>query len=114
MAADINLKTIRSARFPGESYFHRSRGARICHSGRIVSMEQPLVTIGIPTLNRSALALRAVRSVLNQTHRNIEVFVSDDLSTDDTVQLVSDIQDSRLVLAKQRTRLGLVANFDFA
>ncbi len=71
------------------------------------------VTIGIPTINRSVLALRAIRSALAQTYRDIEVIVSDDASTDDTVQRVREIQDGRLVLFEQKQRLGLVGNFDF-
>lgn len=71
------------------------------------------VTIGIPTINRSKLALRAIRSALAQTYRDIEVIVSDDVSTDDTVARIREIQDPRLVLVEQKKRLGLVANFDF-
>jgi glycosyltransferase involved in cell wall biosynthesis len=71
------------------------------------------VSIGIPTINRSRLALRAIRSVLTQTYSDVEVIVSDDASTDDTVQRIREIRDSRLVLFEQKQRLGLVGNFDF-
>jgi glycosyltransferase involved in cell wall biosynthesis len=71
------------------------------------------VTIGIPTLNRSGLALRAIRSALAQTYSDVEVIVSDDASTDDTVARVQEIHDSRLILFQQPQRLGLVGNFDF-
>ncbi len=71
------------------------------------------VTIGIPTINRSKLALRAIKSALAQTYRNVEVLVSDDASTDDTVARIREIQDSHLVVFEQNKRLGLVANFDF-
>ncbi len=71
------------------------------------------VTIGIPTLNRSGLALRAIRSALAQTYSDVEVIVSDDASTDDTVARVQEIHDARLVLFQQQRRLGLVGNFDF-
>ncbi len=71
------------------------------------------VTIGIPTINRSQLAMRAIRSALAQTYSDIEVIVSDDASTDDTVERVREIEDPRLVLFEQKQRLGLVGNFDF-
>ncbi|MHB1957755.1 MAG: glycosyltransferase family 2 protein [Acidobacteriaceae bacterium] len=71
------------------------------------------VAIGIPTLNRSGLALRAIRSALAQTYSDIEVIVSDDASTDDTVSRVQEIHDARLILFQQPQRLGLVGNFDF-
>lgn len=71
------------------------------------------VTIGIPTINRSQMALRSIRSALAQTYQDIEVVVSDDASTDDTVARVHGIQDGRLVFHEQKQRLGLVGNFDF-
>ncbi|HTU51357.1 MAG TPA: glycosyltransferase family 2 protein [Acidobacteriaceae bacterium] len=71
------------------------------------------VSIGIPTINRSDLALRAIRSALAQTYSDVEVIVSDDASTDDTVARVQEIRDPRLVLVQQKQRLGLVGNFDF-
>jgi glycosyltransferase involved in cell wall biosynthesis len=59
------------------------------------------ITIGIPTINRSNLALRAIRSALAQTNQDLEVIVSDDASSDDTVQRVREIQDERLVVFEQ-------------
>ncbi len=71
------------------------------------------VTIGLPTINRSRLAQRAIESVLGQTYGDLELIVSDDVSTDDTAACVEQIKDPRLVLYKQKKRLGLVGNFDF-
>lgn len=71
------------------------------------------VTIGIPTLNRSELALRAIGSALAQSYGDIEVIVSDDGSTDDTVQRVRKLRDPRIVLFEQKARQGLVGNFNF-
>lgn len=47
-----------------------------------------LVSVIIPTFNRSDKLLEALRSVLEQTHRPIEVLVVDDGSTDDTEHAV--------------------------
>lgn len=54
------------------------------------------VSVVIPTWNRSALLERAIRSVLNQTHSDLEVLVCDDGSTDDTAQVVRSIGDNRV------------------
>ncbi len=71
------------------------------------------MSIGLPTINRSRLAQRAINSVLEQTYRDVELIVSDDVSTDDTVACVERIADARLVIFRQKERLGLVSNFDF-
>ena len=48
----------------------------------------PLVTVIIPTYNRAPLLPRAIRSILAQTHRPIELLVVDDASVDDTEAVV--------------------------
>ncbi|PTR30036.1 glycosyl transferase family 2 [Luteibacter sp. OK325] len=49
----------------------------------------PLVSVYIPTRNRSALLRRAVDSVLAQTYPEIEVLICDEASTDDTADVVA-------------------------
>jgi glycosyltransferase involved in cell wall biosynthesis len=49
-----------------------------------------LVSVYIPTRNRSALLRRAVDSVLEQTYPDIEVLICDEASTDDTAEVVAD------------------------
>jgi len=71
------------------------------------------VTVAIPTLNRSEMLMRAVRSALEQTYGDVEVIVSDDASTDDTLQRLSEITDARMRVFRREKRLGLAGNFDF-
>jgi glycosyltransferase involved in cell wall biosynthesis len=44
----------------------------------------PLVSVIIPTYNRSEIVLRAIDNVFQQTYRNLELIIVDDGSTDDT------------------------------
>jgi glycosyltransferase involved in cell wall biosynthesis len=55
------------------------------------SIEQPLVTVIIPTYNRAHSILRAIESVLKQTYSNIQLIVVDDGSVDDTATKISHI-----------------------
>lgn len=66
------------------------------------------VTILIPTYNRSALVKNCIESALNQTYANIEVLVVDDGSTDDTVDVVSELMksDKRLKLRVHESNTG--------
>jgi len=52
---------------------------------------QPLVSVYIPTRNRSGLLERAIRSVLHQDYPAIEILVIDDASDDGTGILVRNI-----------------------
>lgn len=51
----------------------------------------PLVSIIIPTYNRKPYLKEALESVFNQTHRNLEVIIVDDASTDGTAELVEEL-----------------------
>lgn len=67
-----------------------------------------LVSIYMPTKNRPDLLRRAVASVLNQTHSNVELIVVDDGSTDDTPEVLKTlaVQDSRLRFFRNETSRG--------
>ena len=56
----------------------------------MTSAAPPLISVIIPTFNRAALLSRAIDSVLMQTHRNNEIIVIDDGSTDHTASVVAE------------------------
>lgn len=72
----------------------------------------PKVSIMIPTFNRAKLLSRAIRSCQRQTHKNVEVVVYDDGSTDNTESVVRGIaaKDSRVVYHKGGRNLGEIAS----
>ena len=53
-------------------------------------MDNPLVTIFVITYNSSKFILEALDSVKNQTYPNIELVISDDCSSDNTVPLCKE------------------------
>jgi glycosyltransferase involved in cell wall biosynthesis len=64
-----------------------------------------LVSVVIPTIDRPKLLLRAIDSVLRQTHHEIEVIVVVDGPDPDTVSAVRAVSDPRLRLIVNRQRL---------
>lgn len=57
---------------------------------------RPLVSIVIPTYNRAPDLLRALRSVLTQSHPEWEALIVDNQSSDNTAEVVRGFADSRM------------------
>lgn len=58
----------------------------------------PLVSVVMPVHNSAATLGASVRSVLAQTHTDVELLITDDASTDDSMDLLQDLarQDERV------------------
>jgi glycosyltransferase involved in cell wall biosynthesis len=69
----------------------------------------PLVTVVVPTHDRSGLLLQTLRSVLWQRDVDLEVLVVDDGSTDDTATVVAALDDPRVRLLRHATPQGVSA-----
>lgn len=59
---------------------------------RLSDMQEkmPLVSVAVITYNSSKYVLETLESIKAQTYQNIELIVSDDCSTDNTIQLCKD------------------------
>lgn len=75
----------------------------------------PLLTIAIPTYNRLEKLKISLNKILDYTkgHDEIEIFVSDNASTDGTKEYVKDVQkeNSNLKYYRNIANLGLDGNF---
>ena len=64
-------------------------------------MNQPLVTVIVPTYNRAGIIGETIGSILGQTYREIELLVVADGCTDDTPGVVASFNDPRARLMSQ-------------
>lgn len=72
----------------------------------------PKVSIVIPTYNRSKYLVKAIKSALKQSYKNIEIIISDDASVDDTeVSIKPFLKDTRVRYIKNTSNIGLSRNF---
>ena len=73
------------------------------------------ITTFIPTYRRPTLLARAIRSVLNQSYGQFDLFVYDNASGDETASVVREFvnRDARVHYHQHERNLGAVANFSY-
>lgn len=76
---------------------------------------KPLVSIAIPTFNRSKLLKKCVESVANQDYDNVEIIISDNASTDDTQQVIESLIERyphrQIKYFRNSSNIGLANNW---
>jgi glycosyltransferase involved in cell wall biosynthesis len=81
-------------------------------SSDLVKIDLPEVSICIPTYNGEQFIARTIQSVLNQTFTNFEVVISDDGSTDKTLEIIRLFNDPRIVRIHSLPKVGAEANWN--
>ena len=71
------------------------------------NIDKPLISIIIPTFNRSKELVRAIQSVVDQTYTNWELIIVDNYSTDNTEEVICKFNESRIKYVKNNNN-GLI------
>jgi glycosyltransferase involved in cell wall biosynthesis len=74
----------------------------------------PKVYVLIPTKNRYDTLKFAVQTCLNQEYDNLEIIVSDNYSSDNTQNILSEISDPRLKYQRTDKPLPMIYSWEFA
>ncbi|MFV0573827.1 MAG: glycosyltransferase family 2 protein [Vibrio sp.] len=70
------------------------------------------VEILLATYNGERYLSEQIESLMNQSYKNFTVLISDDGSTDGTVELINKIQDPRFKLVNSERVGGVIKNFE--
>lgn len=73
-------------------------------------MKEPSFSICIPNYNYAHYIGETIQSVLNQTYQKFEIIVSDNASTDNSVEVVESFKDPRIRLVRNRYNIGFAPN----
>ncbi len=77
--------------------------------------EKISVSIGLPVFNGERFMAPSLDALLCQTHKNCEIIISDNSSTDSTSLICKQYakRDSRIKYIRQKQNMGVVWNFNF-
>ena len=78
-------------------------------------MNLPRVSIGIPVHNGEKFLKKALISIIYQSHKNIEIIISNNCSTDSSLEIIKKFEniDNRIILHNQKVKLSMMDNFRF-
>jgi len=90
----------------------------ICIKGKLYHKEnfeiskKPKISVIIPVYNKENFILRLLRSIQNQSLKDIEIIFSDDNSEDNSVKIIEKYQkeDKRIKLIKHNKNIGTLIN----
>jgi glycosyltransferase involved in cell wall biosynthesis len=74
----------------------------------------PAISVCIPTYNGAKYISQTIESILNQTFTDFEIIVSDDGSSDNTLEIVGSFNDPRIVRIDRLSKVGAEANWNNA
>ena len=76
-------------------------------------LEDSLVSIAMSSYNGERFIKEQIDSILEQSHSNFELIITDDGSSDTTIEIIKNYQknDTRIKLYQNEVNLGFVQNF---
>jgi len=80
----------------------------------ILSSDNPLITVIIPTRERADTLETCLQTVVAQTYPNLKIIVSDNCSNDNTKDVVLSFDDKRITYLNTGRRLSMTHNWEFA
>jgi glycosyltransferase involved in cell wall biosynthesis len=72
-------------------------------------VNEPAISVCIPTYNAALWIAATIESVLAQTRRDFELVILDDCSGDDTLSIVRQYEDPRIRLLVHERNMGAEA-----
>ena len=72
----------------------------------------PIVSVAIPSYNHEKYVGECIQSILNQTYQDFEIIITDDSSTDRTVEVIESFNDPRIKLFRNTNNIGAPASIN--
>jgi len=75
--------------------------------------QNSLVSVIMPVYNGASYLSETIESILNQTYKNFELLILDDLSSDNSVEIIRSFKDKRIKLFTNKNNQGYIAGLNF-
>ena len=108
LVPDLSFFENRSNQIELHTYYN------ICNEEKLISQEKinytnkPLISVLVPSYNKGDIILKSIRSIQNQSFKNIEIIILDDGSTDNSSSIFQNLlkTDPRVRLITHKINMG--------
>ena len=75
----------------------------------------PVISVGMPVFNGERYVASSIQSILDQTYTDFELIISDNASTDRTMEICQDFadKDSRIRYCRHSDNMGAARNYNY-
>jgi len=101
--------TIRNDTINLEQFFKICNEGKLIDPNKYILKDNPLISIILPLYNKKDQILKSLRSIQNQSFKNIEIIIVDDASTDDIKNLLEElfVEEPRLRIFTHLKNMGV-------
>lgn len=87
-----------------------SKGILLNDKSKFKESNHPLISVIVPAYNSQNFINRAIKSIQNQNITDIEIILVDDVSTDNTLTIIEELQkqEPRIKILKNNKNMGIL------
>ena len=103
-----NFEEKKRAYLHGKEFFELCCREELKNDKTFIKSENPFISVIIPLYNCQKTIKKVIRSIQNQIITNLEIIVVNDLSTDNTTDVIQKMQkeDPRIIMINNRKNMG--------
>ena len=91
---DLSFTENRTDQIEFFNYYNICNEEKLISNEKIVYTNQPLISVLVPSYNKEKTILKSIRSIQNQSFKNIEIIIVNDASTDNSSYIFKYLLDS--------------------
>jgi glycosyltransferase involved in cell wall biosynthesis len=77
------------------------------------TIKYPKISVVMPAYNCESFIVKAITSILKQTHSNLELLICDDASSDNTGKIISSFDDPRIKKYRHDVNKGYLQTYNY-